>query len=116
MACFVFAVAFVNLFAISFAFFCGGAVGALLRDVRLELTGWEEGEHSLQTRWRFSGIVDGLPWRPLLAAAGGTKFVFDKVGGPGVVGGGWHQAGGARWAIQGATGCGACPAKCTGTR
>ncbi len=28
------------------------------------------------TKWRFSCILD-LPWRPLLAAAGGTTHVID---------------------------------------
>jgi hypothetical protein len=27
--------------------------------------------------WRFQGIVKGLPWRPLLAAAGSTTHVID---------------------------------------
>lgn len=45
-------------------------------DIDLKLTGWEEGEDELRTKWRFSAILD-LPWKPLLAAAGGTTFVFD---------------------------------------
>ncbi len=44
-------------------------------DVQLELTGWEEAEAELRTRWRFSGVLQ-LPWRPRLAAAGGTTHVF----------------------------------------
>jgi len=27
--------------------------------------------------WRFQGIVKGLPWKPLLAAAGATTHVID---------------------------------------
>jgi hypothetical protein len=49
-------------------------------DIDLTLTGWEEGEGELRTRWRFSAVL-GLPWRPLLAAAGGTRFVFDPASG-----------------------------------
>lgn len=50
-------------------------LGGMLKDVQLDVTGWEEGPDSLQTRWRFNAILD-LPWRPRLAAAGGTKHVF----------------------------------------
>lgn len=44
-----------------------------------DITGWSEGENELVTKWRFSAILD-LPWRPRLAAAGGTTHVFDEVG------------------------------------
>ncbi len=43
-----------------------------------DITGWTEGERELVTKWRFSAILD-LPWRPRLAAAGGTTHVFDEV-------------------------------------
>jgi hypothetical protein len=58
--------------------------------------------------WRFQGIVKGLPWRPLLAAAGSTTHVIDPATGlvvehierwkanPGEVGGPWFS--GRRWA------------------
>ena len=46
-------------------------------DIQLDITGWQEGEQELTTKWRFSAILD-LPWRPRLAAAGGTTHVFDQ--------------------------------------
>ena len=49
---------------------------ACRRDIQLDITDWREGEDSLTTKWRFSAILD-LPWRPRLAAAGGTTHVFD---------------------------------------
>lgn len=57
-------------------------LGALLTEIQLDLLSFEEGPgpHELTTRWRFSAILD-LPWRPRLAAAGGTTHVFDPVGG-----------------------------------
>lgn len=51
-------------------------LGTLLEDVSLEIIDWDEREDSLHTTWRFSGILD-LPWKPRLAAAGGTVHVFD---------------------------------------
>lgn len=48
-------------------------------DIKLDVTGWEEEEEALRTKWRFSAILS-LPWRPRLAAAGGTTHVFSKVG------------------------------------
>ena len=36
----------------------------------------DESKREVRTRWRFSCILD-LPWKPLLAAAGGTVHVFD---------------------------------------
>lgn len=47
-------------------------------DIQLDLTGWEEAEGELRTRWRFNAILQ-LPWRPRLAAAGGTTHVFSPV-------------------------------------
>lgn len=47
-------------------------------DIKLDVTGWEEKDTELQTRWRFSALLS-LPWRPRLAASGGTTHVFDKV-------------------------------------
>lgn len=47
-------------------------------DIKLDVTGWEEKEAELQTQWRFSALLS-LPWRPRLAASGGTTHVFDKV-------------------------------------
>ncbi|KAI7841313.1 hypothetical protein COHA_004932 [Chlorella ohadii] len=52
-------------------------LGSLMQDIQLDITGWAEGERELVTKWRFSAILD-LPWRPRLAAAGGTTHVFDE--------------------------------------
>lgn len=52
-------------------------LGGLMSDIQLDITGWQEGEQDLTTKWRFSAILD-LPWRPRLAAAGGTTHVFDQ--------------------------------------
>ncbi|PRW59024.1 SOUL heme-binding [Chlorella sorokiniana] len=52
-------------------------LGSLLQDIQLDITGWSETESELVTKWRFSAILD-LPWRPRLAAAGGTTHVFDE--------------------------------------
>lgn len=54
-----------------------GNLGSLMQDVKLEITDWRESEESVQSKWRFSCILD-LPWRPRLAAAGGTTHVFDE--------------------------------------
>lgn len=51
-------------------------LGGLMQDTRLDILSFEEGEQELRTRWRFSATLD-LPWRPILAAAGGTTHVFD---------------------------------------
>tara|TARA_B100001142_G_scaffold260829_1_gene263313 strand:+ start:621 stop:1988 length:1368 start_codon:yes stop_codon:yes gene_type:complete len=53
-----------------------GNLGGMMRDVDLKITGWEESESDLVTSWRFSCVLD-LPWKPKLAAAGGTTHVFD---------------------------------------
>lgn len=37
----------------------------------------DEARRQIITRWRFSCILD-LPWKPLLAAAGGTTHEFDE--------------------------------------
>ncbi len=47
-------------------------------DIKLDVTGWEEKETELETEWRFSALLS-LPWRPRLAASGGTTHVFDQV-------------------------------------
>ncbi len=38
---------------------------------------WKEGDSTLDTRWRFSCLLGGLPWQPRLAAAGSTRHVLD---------------------------------------
>lgn len=48
------------------------------QDIKLDIYDWKEAEGQLETKWRVSGIVQ-LPWRPLLAAAGGTTHVFSQV-------------------------------------
>ncbi|EFN57785.1 hypothetical protein CHLNCDRAFT_143130 [Chlorella variabilis] len=75
------------LFADPFASFNGTArfkrnvsnLGGLLTDIDLTLTDWQEGEDELRTKWRFSATLSGLPWKPLLAAAGGTTFATGRV-------------------------------------
>lgn len=52
-----------------------GNLGGLLTDVKLKITGWELNESQLQTQWRFAATVS-LPWRPRIAAAGGTTHEF----------------------------------------
>ena len=53
-----------------------GNLGGMMRDIDLKITGWDERADELETSWRFSCVLD-LPWRPKLAAAGGTTHVFD---------------------------------------
>jgi hypothetical protein len=52
-------------------------LGGMMRDIDLKITAWEENEDDLVTAWKFSCVLD-LPWRPRLAAAGGTTHAFDK--------------------------------------
>ncbi|EFJ45127.1 hypothetical protein VOLCADRAFT_94648 [Volvox carteri f. nagariensis] len=51
-------------------------LGGLMSDIRLDVYEWVEGTSTLETRWRFSALLD-LPWRPRLAAAGGTTHIID---------------------------------------
>ena len=54
-------------------------LGGMLSDVEIELLDWKIlDDGNLQTKWRFSGMLSGLPWKPRLAAAGGTLHVFDS--------------------------------------
>lgn len=54
-----------------------GNLGGMLRDIQLDISDWTETEDgNLRTKWRFSAILD-LPWKPRLAAAGGTLHIFD---------------------------------------
>ncbi len=50
-------------------------------DIKLDLLEWTETDEALQTKWRFSAVLT-LPWRPRLAASGGTTHVFSKVSKP----------------------------------
>ncbi|CAL5221288.1 g3454 [Coccomyxa viridis] len=52
-------------------------LGGLMEDIKLDITGWEEKETELETKWRFNALLS-LPWRPRLAASGGTTHVFDQ--------------------------------------
>ncbi|CAM9136924.1 unnamed protein product [Hapterophycus canaliculatus] len=52
-------------------------LGSLMQDVNLDVTSWEEAENSIKTKWRFRCVL-GLPWKPSLAAAGGTEFFFNQ--------------------------------------
>lgn len=71
-------------FADPFASFTGaerfkrnvGNLGGMLRDIKLDITDWKEDETAVTTKWKFSAILD-LPWKPRLAAAGGTVHRFD---------------------------------------
>ena len=47
-------------------------------DVQLDLLEFKEDGNEVQTKWRFNALLQ-LPWRPRLAAAGGTKHVLDQV-------------------------------------
>ena len=47
-------------------------------DVQLDLLEFKEEGDEVQTKWRFNALLQ-LPWRPRLAAAGGTKHVLDQV-------------------------------------
>lgn len=47
-------------------------------DIKLDIYHWHETDEQLETKWRVSGVVQ-LPWKPLLAAAGGTTHVFSQV-------------------------------------
>lgn len=55
-------------------------LGGMLRDVKLDISEWEQEGDTLRTKWKFSGILD-LPWKPRLAASGGTTHVFDPITG-----------------------------------
>ncbi|CAM9199174.1 unnamed protein product [Ectocarpus sp. 6 AP-2014] len=55
-------------------------LGSLMQDVSLDVTSWEEAEASIKTKWRFRCVL-GLPWKPTLAAAGGTEFFFNQESG-----------------------------------
>ncbi|CAM9854260.1 unnamed protein product [Laminaria digitata] len=52
-------------------------LGSLMQDVSLDVSSWEETDASIKTKWRFRCVL-GLPWKPTLAAAGGTEFFFNQ--------------------------------------
>lgn len=52
-------------------------LGGMMRDVDLRITSFEETTEGLQTEWKFSCVLD-LPWRPMLAASGGTTHVLNE--------------------------------------
>jgi len=51
-------------------------LGGMMENIDLKITRWEENEDDVTTSWRLSCVLD-LPWRPKLAAAGGTTHVLD---------------------------------------
>ena len=51
-------------------------LGGYCVDVELNLTSFEETEDGVQTEWTFACVLD-LPWRPRLAAKGGTTHALD---------------------------------------
>ncbi len=55
-------------------------LGSTLSDVKLSLTSFEadEAARTVRTAWKFSGVVNALPWRPRLAAAGSTTHTVDQ--------------------------------------
>ncbi|EIE19457.1 hypothetical protein COCSUDRAFT_31253 [Coccomyxa subellipsoidea C-169] len=55
-------------------------LGSLMEDIKLDMLDWKETEEALETKWRFSAVLS-LPWRPRLAASGGTTHVFSQVRG-----------------------------------
>jgi hypothetical protein len=56
-------------------------LGGLMRDVKLQVTEWDESDKTqLQTSWRIAATL-ALPWQPRLAASGGTTHVFDAATG-----------------------------------
>lgn len=55
-------------------------LGSFMEDVNLKILDWQEGEDQVSTKWRFSCVL-GLPWRPILAASGGTDHFFNKESG-----------------------------------
>lgn len=55
-------------------------LGGLMEDVVLNVTSFEAGDAEVVTSWKFSCILQ-LPWRPRLAAAGGTTHVLDPATG-----------------------------------
>jgi hypothetical protein len=72
------------IFADPFASFSGvnrfknnvSNLGSLLKDIKLDITEFTETENNeIITKWKFSSILM-LPWRPRLAAAGGTTHVL----------------------------------------
>ncbi|KAK9915073.1 hypothetical protein WJX75_004413 [Coccomyxa subellipsoidea] len=52
-------------------------LGSLMEDIKLDMLDWRETDEALETKWRFSAVLT-LPWRPRLAASGGTTHVFSQ--------------------------------------
>lgn len=50
-------------------------LGGLMENVKLDITRFEANDAELSTDWRFACTL-ALPWRPRLAASGGTTHVF----------------------------------------
>jgi len=53
-------------------------LGAFMQDVNIDVYDWNETEEGIvRTKWRFRCVL-GLPWRPILAARGGTDHYFSQ--------------------------------------
>eukprot|EP00897_Mesotaenium_endlicherianum_P009765 jgi/Mesen1/8817/ME000053S08226 len=52
-------------------------LGSFMEEVSLKILDWQVYEDKVLTKWRFSCVL-GLPWRPILAASGGTEHYFSK--------------------------------------
>mmetsp|Transcript_2911 Transcript_2911/g.4767 ORF Transcript_2911/g.4767 Transcript_2911/m.4767 type:complete len:83 (-) Transcript_2911:96-344(-) len=49
-----------------------------MQDVNIDVYDWNETEEGIvRTKWRFRCVL-GLPWRPILAARGGTDHYFSQ--------------------------------------
>eukprot|EP00271_Cylindrocystis_brebissonii_P009121 TRINITY_DN2377_c0_g2_i1.p1 TRINITY_DN2377_c0_g2~~TRINITY_DN2377_c0_g2_i1.p1 ORF type:complete len:272 (-),score=39.06 TRINITY_DN2377_c0_g2_i1:586-1401(-) len=55
-------------------------LGSFMEEVNLKVLDWKVEEDQVTTKWRFSCVL-GLPWRPILAASGGTTHYFDTESG-----------------------------------
>eukprot|EP00243_Klebsormidium_subtile_P004624 TRINITY_DN18773_c0_g1_i1.p1 TRINITY_DN18773_c0_g1~~TRINITY_DN18773_c0_g1_i1.p1 ORF type:complete len:262 (+),score=49.81 TRINITY_DN18773_c0_g1_i1:24-788(+) len=51
-------------------------LGSFMEEVNLTITDWQESENKIAAKWRFRCVL-GLPWRPILAASGGTEHYFN---------------------------------------
>jgi hypothetical protein len=49
-----------------------------LREVDVKVNKIEDVNEGVKAYWRFSGIIDALPWRPKLAASGNTIHVLNE--------------------------------------
>eukprot|EP00898_Chlorokybus_atmophyticus_P008331 jgi/Chlat1/849/Chrsp104S01195 len=52
-------------------------LGRFMENIKLDVVDWQETQDQVVSRWRFRCTL-GLPWRPTLAASGGTTHIFDQ--------------------------------------